>query len=342
MSQSSLSDSETDVVRWQDETEEEDDSPSSRRDQQRRASADLLSSPASRPEWHRHGSEGVEPVAGKAIPNSPLPPTLTSPSAAVSVLASQSSFHLVQSPTAPVSPSADKTLPCPQASLLRTWYGWVSYCTLSWLTPLICLGMKRTLRLADIWDCFTEDKSNQSWHAFQPHWERAKERAKTTGEAPYLLGALARMVGWQLLFAQLLYAWVPTDQLLGPQFLNHLVIYTLDIQFQSVAPWEGYKWALLMVLSSLATALSNSLSIHLSQRIFLRLRCVLTLLIYRKALRIPSKNRADGRINNLMSQSRTRSIHSFNTHKQQQQQHTSHQRLTHSACLLLCSCCAVC
>jgi hypothetical protein len=99
-----------------------------------------------------------------------------------------------------------------------------------------------------------------------------------------------------------LVAQVPTDQLLGPQFLNKLVAYSVEIQFYSLPAWDGYKWCVLMFLSSLGTAISNSMSYHLTQRLILRVRSVLVLLIYRKALRIPSRNRSDGLINNLMSQ----------------------------------------
>ena len=56
-----------------------------------------------------------------------------------------------------------------------------------------------------------------------------------------------------------------------------------------------------MFASSLATTLSNSLSYHLTQRIFLRVRAVLMQLIYRKTLRLASKYRSDGTVNNLMT-----------------------------------------
>ena len=56
-----------------------------------------------------------------------------------------------------------------------------------------------------------------------------------------------------------------------------------------------------MFASSLATALSNSVSYHLTQRLFMRVRAVLMLLIHRKALRVSSKHRSDGTILNLMT-----------------------------------------
>ena len=109
-------------------------------------------------------------------------------------------------------------------------------------------------------------------------------------------------MGWEFLWASLAYAWVPTDQLLGPQFLNQLVSYSVRVEFDPNVPlWDGYKWVVMMFCSSLATALSNSYSFHLTQRIFLRVRAILMQLIYHKTLRLASKHRSDGTINNLMT-----------------------------------------
>ena len=244
------------------------------------------------------------------------------------------------------------------------------------MTPLVALGMRRTIRSTDLWDCYPEEKAAHCWAAFEPHWEREKQRAQQQGRQPALMSAINGLIGWPFLFAMLAYSWVPTDQLLGPQFLNQLVQYSTEAQYESVSSWQGYKvsqpaaaaaaagllrhclvrclmsvppvprplccavqwsgnlcsppaaltarpqpecWAaphslslalclpllglrcLLLFLSSVGTALSNSVSMHLSLRLAFRVRAVLTLLIYRKALRIPSKHRQDGRINNLFT-----------------------------------------
>ena len=234
--------------------------------------------------------------AASAPSSSPLSPLKASPPTPSTI---SSPIHSISVPPAP--------LPCPQARLLHSWWRWPSYFTLSWLTPLILLGARRTLRHADLPDCFPSEHSDAAYAAFQPHWQAAQARAKATGEPARLLPALRAMVGWQFLLASLLYCWVPTDQLLGPQFLNQLVSYSAQVQaagdgYGTAPPlWDGYKWAVMMFLSSLATAFSNSLSFHLTQRIFLRVRSVLMQLIYRKTLRLASKHRSDGRVSNLMT-----------------------------------------
>ena len=155
-----------------------------------------------------------------ASPSSPNAP----PSSAVSshVLAIR---QPLQSQGSLPSVKAREALPCPQARLLHSWWQWPSYFTLSWMTPLLLLGARRTLRFADLWDCYSSEHSEEAWEAFQPHWQSALAEAKRTGAAPRLGKALRAMIGWQFLLANVAYCWVPTDQLLGPQFLNQLVSY---------------------------------------------------------------------------------------------------------------------
>ena len=56
-----------------------------------------------------------------------------------------------------------------------------------------------------------------------------------------------------------------------------------------------------MFASAVLAAFCRSYALHFTTRIFLRVRNGLILAIYRKSLRIPSRNRDDGKINNLMS-----------------------------------------
>jgi hypothetical protein len=166
-------------------------------------SAEEPDSPVLTARFHPDEGEGIQSEVGNEIPDSDAPSGLSSPS-----IASSSAFYLLATPSQATPPASPAPLPCPQAGLLRSWWRWPSYFTLSWLTPLISLGMKRTIRFSDLWDCFPEEKSEQCWEAFEPHWERAKLRAKQKGGAPHLLGALCRMLGWSFLFSMLVYAWV--------------------------------------------------------------------------------------------------------------------------------------
>ena len=57
----------------------------------------------------------------------------------------------------------------------------------------------------------------------------------------------------------------------------------------------------MMFASASLAAFCRSYGMHLATRIFLRIRNSLILAIYRKSLRVSSRNRDDGKINNLMS-----------------------------------------
>ena len=92
------------------------------------------------------------------------------------------------------------------------------------------------------------------------------------------------------------------DTLLGPQFLNWLVKYSITAMYDPSTPAiDGYKFCLLMFGSAVLAAFCRSYTLHTTTRIFLRMRNALILAIYKKSLRIGSRNRDDGKINNLMS-----------------------------------------
>ena len=191
----------------------------------------LLQSPAA-------SSQSTTPHSSADRLVKPHPPTSTSTSPSHPISISRGPTH--SSLTSIHRPP----LPCPQARLLHSWYRWPSYFTLSWLTPLLVLGARRTLRHADLWDTYPSEHAADVWRDFEPLWQRAVDEAKAKGEAPRLGRALRQLIGWRLLLAALIFAWVPTDQLLGPQFLNQLVSYSVRITYESgVSSWEGYKSA---------------------------------------------------------------------------------------------------
>ena len=190
----------------------------------------LLSSPAA---TSSSSTSPLDPADDKPPPSTPTP---TSSPASHPVPIGRVSGH---SSLTAIHP----TLPCPQARLLHSWWRWPSYITLSWLTPLLLLGARRTLRHSDLWDTYPTEHAAECWQRFEPLWQRATDEGKAKGEAPRLMPALRAMIGWQLLLASLVYAWVPTDQLLGPQFLNQLVKYSVDVTYETgVSSWQGYKY----------------------------------------------------------------------------------------------------
>ena len=169
------------------------------------------------------------------------------------------------------------------------------------MTPLIRLGAKRPLEFTDLWQTFDSDKAEVIWSHFEPGWHAQVEKAKAQGRPPKLLNTFTRVYGWQFLWCCLTYGYVNADALLGPQFLQKLVEYSVDASEGVVSVWQGYKWCVMMFASAVLAAFCRSYALHYTTRIFLRARNALILAIYRKSLRIPSRNRDDGKINNLMS-----------------------------------------
>jgi hypothetical protein len=214
---------------------------------------------------------------------------LFSSSHAVSVLQQQPSF-----PTAVSAP-----LPCPGQRCVGSWR-FPSLLYFGWLTPLIRLGARRPLQFPDLWQVFNADRPGHVFALFAPAWEKQKEKAAAAGRPPKLLNTFVSMYGWLMLWCCLTYGYVNADSLLGPQFLNELVSYSVTASQRSVPAWDGYKWCLLMFASAVLAAFCRSYSLHLTTRLFIRMRNTLIIAIYRKSLRIPSRNRQDGAISNLM------------------------------------------
>ena len=192
-------------------------------------------------------------------------------------------------------------LPCPGQQYFGTWRH-PSLLYFGWLTPLIRLGAKRPLQFDDLWQTFDEEKAEVIWDKFSPAWQRENEKAAGEQRKPKLKNAFARIYGLHFLFAMLVWGYTIADTLLGPQFLDWLVNYSVRaMEDPSTPAIDGYKFCLLMFGSAVLAAFCRSYTLHTTTRIFLRMRNALILAIYKKSLRIGSRNRDDGKINNLMS-----------------------------------------
>ena len=200
----------------------------------------------------------------------------------------------------PVLPAHD--LPCPGEVACGVWWRWLSVLEFSWITPLLRVGLKRPLQHSDLWDTFTADHCDSAYLDFERGWDAEVQRAKRAEREPSLMYALLRVYGPTFLLVLLVYGYVVADTLLGPQFLNWLVEYSVDVSSgESVAPIDGYKYCLLMFGSLVLAALCRSAAVHINGRMFLRLRSALVSALYRKALRVASRYREDGKLNNMIA-----------------------------------------
>ena len=209
---------------------------------------------------------------------------------------------------------AKEPLPCPGEQYFGTWRH-PSLLYFGWLTPLIRLGAKRPLQFDDLWQTFDEEKADVIWDKFSPAWQKENAKAAAEKRKAKLRNAFARIYGWQFLWAMLIWGYTIADTLLGPQFLEWLVNYSVRaMEDPSTPSIDGYKFCLLMFGSAVLAAFCRSYTLHTTTRIFLRMRNALILAIYKKSLRIGSRDRDDGKINNLMSRSAHNHSHITATH----------------------------
>ena len=237
-------------------------------------------------------SAGVVPFSSAASSSSPSEShSLTAKKAAQS-----------DQPPVLAVPAAD--LPCPAEQSIRAWqwWRWPSLLYFGWLTPLLRLGVKRPLQQSDLWDIWTADKADNVWNEFEAGWEAELQRARTAQRPPNLLHTLVRVYGPAVLLTMLVYSYTVADALLGPQFLNWLVNYSEAVsEGQSVSPIEGYKYCLLLFGSLALAAVCRVAAAQLTLRLFLRVRNAVILALYRKSLRVASRHREDGKLNNIMA-----------------------------------------
>ena len=223
-------------------------------------------------------------------------PSSSSPSASHCVV--------IQKPTA-AHPVSSAELPCPGEQCGRQWWRWPSLLYFGWLTPLLRVGVKHQLQHSDLWDVFAAEKSANVWQSFEAGFEAEVRRAANNASGsspPNLLRTLLRVYGPTFLLVVLLYSYVVADTLLGPQFLNWLVEYSVSTsQGKETGAMAGYKYCLLMFGSLVLAALCRSAAGHLNSRLFLRVRMALIMALYRKALRVPSRHREDGKLNNMIA-----------------------------------------
>ena len=68
---------------------------------------------------------------------------------------------------------------------------------------------------------------------------------------------------------------------------------------EDMASMDGYKYCLLLFGSQVLAAFCSSGAAHLTGRLFLRIRNSLVIALYYKSLRVPTRIREDGKLNNL-------------------------------------------
>jgi len=159
---------------------------------------------------------------------------------------------------------------------------------------LINKGRKEPLKHKDLWPVDSSVSGDKLWDIFYPKWQEELKRKK-----PSVIHALMRSFGtyWiSAIFLLVIYgllAFVPAIML----------PYVIDFFFNPKVPvWYGFVYMITLVI---AGSFGNNLYANaqfLANLFAMKARVVLTMLVYRKSLKLPpSSNRNSGQIVNLMS-----------------------------------------
>jgi ATP-binding cassette, subfamily C (CFTR/MRP), member 1 len=181
----------------------------------------------------------------------------------------------------------------------------------TWLSPLLQLGSKRPLMEEDLFNPYTADKSDRVYQDFLVAYEAERQRqiqiAKSGSDSappsPRLWRVFWTQYKREILVANIIYGFVNADQLLAPYFLNRLVDFaqSRNTSSDSDSDWLGYRWAVCLFCSAIVSSFARAKSIEMLTRVAVRIRNILTLAIFNKALTISSARKSDGAIQSLMS-----------------------------------------
>uniref|UniRef100_A0ACD5TTN1 Uncharacterized protein n=1 Tax=Avena sativa TaxID=4498 RepID=A0ACD5TTN1_AVESA len=177
--------------------------------------------------------------------------------------------------------------------------GIVSLATLSWLSPLLSVGAKRPLELADIPLLAHKDRSKFCYKAMSSHYEW--QRAECPGKEPSLAWAILKSF-WREAAINGAFAAVNTVvSYVGPYLISYFVDY---LSGKIAFPHEGYILASVFFVSKLIETLTARQWYLGVDVMGIHVKSGLTAMVYRKGLRLSNASKqshTSGEIVNYMA-----------------------------------------
>ncbi|XP_042375801.1 ABC transporter C family MRP4-like [Zingiber officinale] len=174
-----------------------------------------------------------------------------------------------------------------------------SLATLSWLDPLLSLGVKRPLELRDIPLLDPKDRSKTCYKILNSNWERLK--AENPENQPSLAVAIFRSF-WKEAALNAVFAGLNTAvSYVGPYLISYFVDY---LSGKITFPHEGYILASIFFSAKLIETLTSRQWYLGVDILGMHVRSGLTAMVYRKGLRLSSTSRqshTSGEIVNYMA-----------------------------------------
>ncbi|KAM0845289.1 hypothetical protein ACQ4PT_056460 [Festuca glaucescens] len=177
--------------------------------------------------------------------------------------------------------------------------GIVSLATLSWLSPLLSVGAKRPLELADIPLLAHKDRSKFCYKAMSSHYER--QRAECPGKEPSLAWAILKSFWREAAINGAFAAANTVVSYVGPYLISYFVDY---LSGKIAFPHEGYILASVFFVSKLIETLTARQWYLGVDVMGIHVKSGLTAMVYRKGLRLSNASKqshTSGEIVNYMA-----------------------------------------
>ncbi len=214
---------------------------------------------------------------------------------------------IISTPTSPPKKKDDidvTTIPCMEDNA-----SWFSYIFMTYLDKIFAIGYQRTLEMSDLGGVSKTDRCDILYARYEKEFplELAKPSHKRS-----LMSVLWKIVGYSKLSASVILFFISSACQLGPvMVLNRLTRYFQGQEnYNEIDLW--ILASLLLVfpfISALTLAHSTAIALHLCAQV----RNILTIVIYRKSLRISPYHRqtiSTGRIITMFSED-TNQIRNF-------------------------------
>jgi ABC-type multidrug transport system fused ATPase/permease subunit len=177
--------------------------------------------------------------------------------------------------------------------------GILSLATLSWLSPLLSVGAKRPLELADIPLLAHKDRSKFCYKAMSSHYER--QRAECPGKEPSLAWAILKSFWREAAINGAFAAANTVVSYVGPYLISYFVDY---LSGKIAFPHEGYILASVFFVSKLIETLTARQWYLGVDVMGIHVKSGLTAMVYRKGLRLSNASKqshTSGEIVNYMA-----------------------------------------
>ncbi|CAF1654603.1 unnamed protein product, partial [Adineta ricciae] len=180
-----------------------------------------------------------------------------------------------------------------ESSVLR----WIHVLLWSWLNPILTIGYKRQITDDDLFEVSLNDECSQLLAKFEGVWEQHEKQYEYVSTWKTIIQTF-----WKpILIAGLIYIPYIGVKIAQPLLLRQLVNTISD---KTVPSYIGYLYAIGLALSTLLQALLHQQFFFRSSRVGLHARVVLSSIIYKKMLSLPTRaimKTNTGQIVNLIS-----------------------------------------